>query len=88
MRDYLIQFVNAAVESFELDTFRTDFNIGPLAYWRDGDVALAARVEPPPPPPHRTCPKVTTMKGDIPAGKWGPAGTVDICQFAQPANLT
>ena len=88
MRDYLIQFVNAAVESFELDTFRTDFNIGPLAYWRDGDVALAARDQPPPPPPHRTCPKVTTMKGDIPAGKWGPAGTVDICQFAQPANLT
>lgn len=89
MRDYLIEFVNAAVESFELDTFRTDFNIGPLQYWRDGDAAIAIKMKHrPAPPPNRTCPKVTTMKGDIPAGQWGPPGTVDICEFKQDANLT
>ena len=89
MRDYLIEFVNAAVESFELDIFRTDFNIGPLQYWRDGDAAMATKMQHRPvPPPNRTCPKVTTMKGDIPAGQWGPPGTVDICEFKQGANLT
>ena len=39
MRGYIIEFVNAAVDSFELDTFRTDFNIGPLPNWREGDVS-------------------------------------------------
>ena len=29
MREYIIEFVATAVEEFELDTFRTDFNINP-----------------------------------------------------------
>jgi hypothetical protein len=85
MRDYIIEFVSTAVEEFELDTFRTDFNIPPLAGWRSGDAAIAAKLAPPPPPgpPARTCPKVTLVNNsDCPAGQWGPPGTVDICEFS------
>jgi hypothetical protein len=90
MRDYIIEFVSTAVEEFELDTFRTDFNINPLGNWRQGDTALAKQLTPPPPPgpPARTCPKFTTVpKADIPAGKWGPPGTSDICEFTV-ANMS
>jgi hypothetical protein len=88
MRNYIIEFISTAVEEFELDTFRTDFNIGPLSHWRANDLAMAAKLTPSPPPgpPKRICPKVQlTNNSDIPAGKFGPAGTYDICQYAEVA---
>jgi hypothetical protein len=90
MREYIIQFISTAVEEFELDTFRTDFNINPLANWRSGDLALAKQLTPPPPPgpPARTCPNFKVENySDIPAGQWGPPGTSDICEFTA-ANMT
>ena len=39
---------------------------------------------PPPGPPVRICPKIQlTNNSDIPAGNFGPAGTYDICQYAE-----
>jgi hypothetical protein len=88
MREYIIEFVSAAVEEFELDTFRTDFNIDPLPNWRLGDSALAKNLLPPTAPPVRTCPTVSTFNNsDVPAGNWGPKGTYDICEFSE-AGMT
>ena len=38
VRRYVTEVVSAAVEEFSLDVFRTDFNIAPLWYWKQGDL--------------------------------------------------
>jgi hypothetical protein len=88
MRDYVIEFVNAAVEEFQLDTFRTDFNIEPLENWRAGDLNEKCRTyskQPAPTPapaPARTCPHFTLERDtDVPAGRFGPNGTADVCEL-------
>ena len=87
-RAHTPEFVNSAVETFQLDIFRTDFNIAPLSAWRAGDAAKCTALDPSKPVvPKRTCPAFTlTEHADVPAGRFGPEGSSDVCEYAMPED--
>ena len=77
MRDFLTQYATAAVETWQLDTFRTDWNIGPLSNWRVTD---SARCPLPPTVTGRTCPNFTLAPGfDLPPSPVGLSS--ELCAF-------
>lgn len=82
MREFLTQYLTAAVETFQLDTFRTDFNIGPLPNWRVTD---AARCPLPPTITGRSCPNFTLAPGfDVPPTSTGLSSS--LCAFKTVAS--
>lgn len=65
MREFIVEYVTACVEEYELDVYRTDFNMPALQSWRAAD---ARRCPPPPSLAYRTCPAVKELKAgfDVP----------------------
>ena len=79
MRKFIVSYVNAAVEEYQLDVYRTDFNAGPLAAWRANDALQC----PAPPKAARSCPRVRidpTVGMDVP--NW------DLCEMRMDAGAT
>ena len=87
MREFLTEYLKTAIETFGMDVFRTDFNIGPVANWRTADAKACPL---PPASTGNTCPHFSTAPGyDIPPSSLGLAS--DLCAFkltpATPAAL-
>lgn len=79
MRKFIVSYVNAAVEEYQLDVYRTDFNAGPLAAWRANDALYC----PAPPAIARSCPAINLnpiVGLDVPK--------FDLCEMRMVAGAT
>ena len=75
MRDYIIEYVSASIDEYQLDVYRIDFNMPALPAWRARDAINC----PPPPQSDRTCPAFELHAGfDVPG--------FDMCSFEMPSN--